>query len=145
MNREIKFRAWNEKHKEMVYWDGFFEIDDDYCCAGDHPIYNLSEVPVMQYTGLKDKNGKEIYEGDIILVPDEWTEPILDDGSGPREPCNHLAPVIFRDGSYGVDIKNRADIYKKGFVSFEYMDREIGDVASDMKVIGNIYENPLEA
>jgi uncharacterized phage protein (TIGR01671 family) len=62
--REIKFRAWEKNLKEIIPIDSInFE----------HKMVNMNsawrffnEIELMQYTGLKDKNGKEIYEGDII-------------------------------------------------------------------------------
>lgn len=60
--REIKFRAWRDG--EMLYQQ---EEGTAYAAALFNRIYK--QHPVMQYVGLKDKNGKEIYEGDII----EWT------------------------------------------------------------------------
>lgn len=69
MMREIKFRVWDSKEIEMVsdpqateillrHNMGWYEKPDS--------AYKPSELIVMQYTGLKDKNEKEIYEGDVV-------------------------------------------------------------------------------
>ena len=61
MNREIKFRIWNDYDKKMIYWNELLKSN----------LANIFTIPsynkwLMQYTGLHDKNGKEIYEGDIV-------------------------------------------------------------------------------
>lgn len=63
--REIKFRAWDNKKNEMIYFDM-----DDYAFDIDSE-WGLGEIPglknnFMQLTGLLDKKGREIYEGDIL-------------------------------------------------------------------------------
>ncbi len=62
--REHKYRAWDKVEKEMTPWEDIL---------GNLWLYvsgNYAEkYPLMQYTGLKDKNGKEIYEGDIV---EQW-------------------------------------------------------------------------
>ena len=112
MNRELKFRAWQdygEGHRYMLYDRG--DLEEFFGAAkGD---------PVMQYTGIKDKNGKEIYEGDIIVrkLPPPWD--------------NHIAVVEFNPLTAMFTIKREDG---------EYSDYCISD--DDWEVIGNIYENP---
>ena len=118
MSREIKFRAWRENKMHYNITTAHYEHNAMSGSGGD--LWDFAEwmkwSKVMQYTGLKDKDGKEIYEGDIVKVTsDEY------------ENDNFVASVIFDEGSFLTYI-NSNDI--RGLWSGE-----------DIEVIGNIFEN----
>lgn len=113
MKREIKFRAWNTQFKEMVY-------------QGDKWVATLSAFakawenePIMQYTGLKDSKGVEIYEGDIF-----------DKGI-----------VVFSNGCFN-GCYTCGTTSKKGWDYSDEWEDGLAEYARKNKVIGNIYQNP---
>lgn len=110
MAREIKFRAWDIPVKLMLENVGFE--------AG--AIESRKDLIFMQYTGLKDKNGKEIYEGDIVCSLNDTPK------------IN--AVVKWQDGRF--ILKNWFDVYGQE-PDFKIVD------PSQVEVIGNIYENPM--
>lgn len=109
MNREIKFRAWDDESKVFIDWDNFMNNQSGnwMMTAFKNDIYKF-----QQFTGLKDKHGKEIFEGDILKISDRCDE----------------QEVIFEDGFYCTN----------EFAMFELC----RDKNRTFEVIGNIYENP---
>ena len=126
--RDFKFRGWDENHKTMypnVYFDDL-EVwrwnpeNSELEILGDvNPGGMLIHIEVMQYTGIKDENGIEIFEGDIL-------EASIYSDENPQ-----VLPVEYRGASFLID----------------YQDSESDCVPVDLfvgslSVVGNIYENP---
>jgi uncharacterized phage protein (TIGR01671 family) len=124
--REIKFRAWDDK-KEIMIYDGD-EVGTIDFHSGDHidifyikmQSYDILRLytNIMQYTGLKDKNGQEIYEGDIVKV------------SAPRKD-DLIFRVVWDDSQAGFQMV----IDEDEVTSYSFF-------CVPCEVIGNIYENP---
>ena len=123
MNRELKFRAWDIGLQEMIYLDfkNIFECDSQ--LVGEY--YDGGYL--MQFTGLLDKNGKKIFEGDIVecfnclTTEDGYTETPIG-----RE------IVIFRNGQFTLEIDS--DSGGPGGTS-KYL-------RYCVEVLGNLYEHP---
>ena len=123
MKREIKFRAWNKKDKVMVDVaamnfgpSGLWSLIED---AYDAELQLADNYELMQYTGLKDKNGREIYEGDIVRTGE--------DNIGDPDPT--IGQVIMREGSWLIENEKKQE--------------EIGlfSEITSREVIGNIFED----
>jgi len=134
--REIKFRAWIKKAKKMVpVTEILFDFNKKniFRCT---PKFGFDDAEdsyavLMQFTGLLDKNGKEICEGDIVEWV-TWNEYFSKDGE-PMEPFRRKMIVVFRNGAFQMKEKlpipltpNYWDIFYDG----------------DIEIIGNVYENP---
>ena len=121
--REIKFRAWDIEQKTMTYSklleDFFFHVEES-----DGAIREWARV--MQYTGLKDRQGKEIYEGDIVTYLSAHDYKVR------RE----TRVVRFSEGVYRL---YELSENKKGSFSLELW--LYNGKGKEMEVIGNIYED----
>lgn len=116
--RELKFRVYIPDHEKFCYFTlGNFDYSDRYL--------HQHSYPVQQYTGLKDKNGKEIYEGDIVSY--EAGEPNRNDGSFYKS----ISEVKFENGAFWPrPMKEECED--------SWYDYELKNIC----IIGNIFENP---
>ena len=133
--RTIKFRAWDKdwKIKEMLYFSIFDTDDGLYCKDG---VTDIRKSEIMQFTGLKDKNGKKVFQGDILKVQSAKK----DYGS-----CSYggFLKVVALTCGYTLEPFNPTlkEIEDKG----EFWDSSSLWHITESKyieVIGNIYENP---
>ncbi len=156
--REIKFRLRSASNKIVGYekWyigerdeeTGSYRAIPQWLYSKDYKYWNPQEIfhrHKDQFTGLLDKNGKEIWEGDIVLYPDTYIESV-DVGVGMMPVAqtqeNSFFPVEFKNGIFGLEIK-KSELLSDGFYSIEEIARETSnvDLGDTLEVIGNIYEN----
>ncbi|WP_260246322.1 YopX family protein [Levilactobacillus brevis] len=131
-----KFRVWDETQHKMLqvdciefidgkaYWVEASPADGNVQGGNDGPVEDNSQLKLEQYTGLKDANGKEIYEGDIVKSSYKYAQP-------------KISQVIMEDGnSYilGEDLATGNEML-------------VSDHINEIEVIGNVHTNPelLEA
>jgi len=139
--RKIKFRG---KRVDNGKWVRGYGIKIS--ISGTVIIYDKNELEwfevipetVGEYTGCRDKNCKEIYEGDIVKFPSFYDDTLSENFSA-KNP--QICEVIRKNGCYGV-IPNADYQFFHEFYSFSKMEEDIGIEQDDIEIIGNIYENP---
>src|SRR5690606_39227855 len=113
--REIKFRAWDNEQKKMFY-SKTEQFDDSLNFRFGH--FDTEEPVYMQFIGLYDKNGKEIYEGDLL-----------------KHPTGVVAEIKYEN-----DVASFVAVYTKNDdIEMNHLNKKI---ISKCEVVGNIYEDP---
>ena len=154
MTREIKFRSWIKPlyDDDKLIFQGYMQYkpilqrlvaykSDVLAIAGEiektHALTALHDVnaifqdqELMQYTELKDRNGKEIYEGDIL----KWTAPHEEE----TEYNTEFSEVFFANGAFCRKIKSELTTFIDMFREFEVNN---DGILENEEIVGNIYQN----
>lgn len=123
--RQIKFRAWDKKSNKMLQQTDDFTFNESGNEADDGWLWNAPGIELMQFTGLLDKNGKEIYESDIV-----------------KSKKGSIFIIKFDSGCFWVELVKRSYEDKNSFFGDEFTCASIMFEELECEVIGNIYENP---
>jgi uncharacterized phage protein (TIGR01671 family) len=164
-SRVIKFRVWDTEYKEFSNWtnrDPFFNVShgqlffwervqkEDGSYDGDIILEDLSDRFILQqFTGLHDKDGKEIYEGDILKethyeYSGRFTDLVRDPAKLEGYPYRG---VVYWTEGIPCNTKDSTDAYALlGFRTFP-LDTTVGQVIGNSitrncEILGNMYENP---
>jgi uncharacterized phage protein (TIGR01671 family) len=135
--RPIKFRLWDDKEKKWIHGPNKDESLDGCNILGEIILFGewapvnierLNDLVVLQFTGLKDRNGKPIFEGDILASRVN------------EKPCNYLVEWNEHRGNY-VGFVLRPVMKDPPRITFHIHDFQMW-MEEGFEVIGNIYDNP---
>lgn len=129
MNREIKFRGKNKFYNNWFYGYLIKEEDKYFITKNSSEFYQIDPKTIGQYTGLKDKNGKEIYEGDIVDIHQTV--------NGYNQFVIEYSDYKFSSRYYNQNKKEIRSFYNYDLDEFF----EINEIEKELEVIGNIYES----
>lgn len=137
--REIKFRAWEKENKEMI--TDFWIDSKDGECFGKYSDEAKPNWILMQYTGLTDKNGKEIYFDDIVKFSFHDHDDPMENYEGTAviaETMNSGVGLLFDWDNNDAGSNKTFAVIEGGQINDYWDDEDLWDI----EVVGNIYENP---
>lgn len=146
-----RFRAWDKIHKTMYEVDDIMSIDFGKSEISVKTLffertnyYKFDDIVLMQSTWLRDRNGKEIFEGDILKFNDEWDEYCYEGYvDGVSEGINFVEiekdTTCFGFGKTRIPESSLFDLMNDEHFTFKEL---ITDTSFEFEIIGNIYENP---
>lgn len=147
----LRFRAWDKIHKTMYEVDDIMSIDFGKSEISVKTLffertnyYKFDDIILMQSTGLTDKNGKEIFEGDILKFNDEWSEYCYEGYvDGVSEGINFVEiekdTTCFGFGKTKIPESSLFNLVNDEHFTFKEL---ITDTSFEFEIIGNIHTNP---
>jgi len=138
--REIKFKAWDKLNKEMFNVE-IMDFQERKVYKDTVSYRKFNDIELMQYTELKDKNEKEIYEGDVVKLVHTGIEISADR----LEDLKRFVGIIkYENGIFKI-VKTEKSLIESKY--FEMEQKKVSEIfiyskLYDLEVVGNIYENP---
>ncbi len=143
MQDRFRFRIWDKPTSKMYYDTalgytqnnsvGFWARANTPNYYTDYTGERLKDIEIMQSTGLKDKNGKLIYEGDIVLYPEEYCR---------RNKYKINLEIVWDNGRYRAQGSFTTKGHTVQFRDYYLTDFTLENGLIDGEILGNKYENP---